>query len=113
MSWRDSNRRTGRSTRMLQAALEQARQGRAVYVVAATEAHVTQLMEQLHELCPGWRQLGIKVESYLDLGTQLHLCPTPMLRGAHPNCRVLVDHYAIEHYFGHIVDLFHRYDEVI
>jgi hypothetical protein len=32
------------------------------------------------------------------------------LRGAHPNCIVLVDHFAIERRYAAVLEMMHRYD---
>jgi len=95
-------RGTGRTTRMLAEAKELAKSGRAVYVIAATQAHARQLKYMMG--C----DLGIKIEVPSSLGNfdwdQMRLL------GAHPNCAVLVDHYAIEMKYASILWMLHKYD---
>jgi hypothetical protein len=95
-------RGTGRTTRMLAEAKELAKSGKAVYVIAATQAHVRQLEEMIGA---DMRNLGIKIEVPRDF------CWDQMrLLGAHPNCVVLVDHYTIEMKYAPILRMLHKYD---
>ncbi len=95
----------GRTTRMLNHAKELARQGRAVYVVAANGRHLHDLEVMAGEEA---QQLGIKFETDGSLGNfdWQNLC----LRGAHPNCVVLVDHYAIECKYATVLEMLNRYN---
>lgn len=100
-------RKTGRTTRMLQEAISFAKQGRAVYVIAGSADHRNQLEKRISDLCYGLTNLGIKVEY-----------PAPhnfdwdylRLKGAHPNCVVLIDHHTIERRYAAILHELHRYD---
>jgi hypothetical protein len=95
-------RGTGRTTRMLAEAKELAKSGRAVYVIAATQAHARQLGEMMGA---DMHNLGIKIEVPRDF------CWDQMrLLGAHPNCVVLVDHYTIEMKYASILRMLHKYD---
>ncbi len=86
-----SKRQTGRTTRMLAAAMDAARAGRAVYVVGADANHARALLD----MCPPEaRSLGVKFESARRL-PELDM-RTGEMRGAHPNCLVFIDHYAVE-----------------
>lgn len=101
-----TKRRNGRTARMLNEAIALSAQGRAVYIVAAHAAHAVALRRLLR------REIGdrsdIKVETPDDLG---NFCwETLSLRGAHPNCVVLVDHWTIESRFGRLLEMLHRYD---
>jgi hypothetical protein len=89
---------------MLEHAKAQAQTGRAVYVVAANEAERVRL-EQLLAMNP----MGVKVEAAGTLGNLQWDSMT--LRGAHPNCLVLCDHYAIECRFRAMLEELHRYDQ--
>lgn len=97
-------RGTGRTTRMLEHAKKLAREGRAVYVIADN----TNDARRLQMLC-GEPNLGIKFETPRSPGNfdweQMRLV------GAHPNCVVLVDHYAIEDRFARVLEMLHAYDE--
>ncbi len=103
-------RRTGRTTRLVAQATTLAREGRAVYVVVATKRDITRLLTMLQTA--GYSDNGaIKVETWeslfgLDTGADMHIA------GAHPNCAVLVDHFAIESRFGALLEELHRFDEV-
>lgn len=96
----DENRRTGRTTRMMEEAKALARAGKAVYVVAQH----TRILKDEETL-----RLGIKFESTSSLSNFDWLAMR--LRGDHPNCVVLVDHYAIETYFSRVLEMLHRYDK--
>ena len=98
-------RRTGRTARMLDEAKELARQGRAVYVIAATYAHAKNLEHIAGEEC---QQLGIKFETPDSLGN--FDWRTMRLITGHPNCVVLADHFAIETHFAQMLEMLHRYD---
>lgn len=101
----DDLRRTGRTKRMLSEARKLAEQGKAVYVVAATEQHALQLEFEAGEEAT---KLGIKFET---IGSLRNLdFETLTLRGAHPNCVVLVDHYAIECRFSRVLEMLHKFD---
>ena len=96
-----SKRRTGRTTRLLARAEHLARKGKAVYVVLYKKDETYETEER--------RRLGIKFETFaslpnLDLGTL-------KLRGAHPNCVVLVDHFAIEYHFAALLHAVVRFDK--
>lgn len=100
-------RATGRTTRMLAHAEQLARAGRAVYVVADTDRDCKRLQTQwLREGRPA--DLGVKFETPGTLG---NLDWEAMkLRNAHPNCVVLVDHWAIESRFARMLEMLHAYD---
>ena len=98
-------RRTGRTTRMLAEAKELAKAGRAVYILAASEAHARDM-----EVMAGdeMRDLGVKIEVPSSLGNfdweQMRLW------GSHPNCVVLVDHFCIESQYAAMLRMLHRWD---
>lgn len=96
-------RQTGRTTRMLKHALQLSEQRRAVYVIADNERQADMMRRQL-----GDGPHGIKVETLASLGNYDLI--TGDLRGAHPNCVVLVDHYVIERRFGRLWEQMHAYD---
>lgn len=103
--------RTGRTTRMLNEALRLAREGRAVYVLAANCHHVYTLERMSDQLFGNGEasSLGIKFEvahSLSDFDFE-----TMTLRGAHPKCVVLVDHYTIECIYAKMLAELHRFDE--
>ena len=98
-------RQTGRTTRMLEEARRLDEEGRAVYVVCANRDQVERLRRRARDMAI---PESVKFEtdatlSNLDWGRL-------WLRGAHPNCVVLIDHYAIEERFGPVLEMLHRYD---
>lgn len=98
-----AKRQTGRTGRLLQEAKRLKQEGRAVYIIAATQRHAQELQRCLP---PG---TGIKVETPGSCGN--FDWETLTLRGAHPNCVTLVDHYAIEHHQGHLLQAWTRFDD--
>lgn len=103
----DRLRGTGRTTRMLFRAKELSDQRRAVYIVTHNDVYARALTEEITKLF-GDTGHGIKVEPLCDLRN--FDMTTMRLRGAHPNCVVLVDHFAIEFNFGAMLDELHAYD---
>lgn len=102
-------RRSGKTTRMLNDAVIQARNGRAVYVVADTKLLARMLECTLDDMLgEESKKLGIKFESAQSLSNFDWM--EMRLYNAHPNCVVLVDHYAIECKFGFVLEMLHRYD---
>ena len=96
-------RGAGRTTRMLEEARRLNGEGRAVYVIAANKKHAETLREQF-----GDESNSVKFETFDSLGNfnwnNFHLA------GAHPNCVVLADHFAIESQFSRMLEMLHRYD---
>ena len=88
---------------MIKHARELSKQHRAVYIVAANEQHAERIRREL-----GDEHHGIKVETEDSLGNLDW--KTLTLRGAHPNCSVLVDHYAIEIKFSRLLEMLTCYD---
>lgn len=98
-------RQTGRTTRMLQAALHEATvNGRAVYVVMPYE-----LMAQNYRRMPEYRALRFEtLDSLKTLDWQ-----SGRLVGAHPNCLVFVDHAAVEMRFRWLLEQATRFDSAV
>lgn len=104
MSYNEEKRRaSGRTSRMLQEAVELARDGKAVYVVCATQRHTKQLEKRVPD------DLDIKFETPRTVG---NLDWRNMrLEGAHSNVELLVDHYAIEANWRPLLNMLHRFDK--
>lgn len=113
-------RASGRTTRMLEAAIQEAEAGRAVYVIAADSRQKVMLEHRLDQLLKmkiprrkgeqplHGERMGIQFdtpESAANFSWE-----TLRLMGMHPNCVVLVDHYAIEERFKKILETLHRFD---
>jgi hypothetical protein len=101
---------TGRTTRMLTEAFKLAKEGKAVYVIAANHGHIFQ-MERMADRLFGAGEastLGVKFETPASLPS--FDFRTMQLKGAHPNCRVFVDHWAIESEYARMLNELHRFD---
>ena len=106
----DNLKQTGRTTRMLKEAYRLASDGRAVYVLACRQNDALKMEYDFDEMYGKGesRRLGIKFET--PGGLPNFDFSTMRLRGAHPNCCVLVDHYTIESYYARILQELHRFD---
>lgn len=100
----ERSRRTGRTTRMMQEAIEQGKRGRAVYIIV----HRADYGEDLRHRFPESVAAGVKFETWQSLRNLD--AETLRLRDAHPNCAVLVDHFAIETRYGKLLEEWARYD---
>lgn len=107
MTYLESLKGTGRTTRMLQEAIKLSEQGRAVYVVAVSHPHAARLQHVLDEMA-GRANHGIKVETAQALGFSWEQLRVP---GAHDNCVFLIDHGAIEWQFSRVLAELHRFDQ--
>lgn len=87
--------------------MELARAGRAVYVIGLTADHAYMLRRQALALGLAHSD-GIKFECLADMPS--FDLTRMQLRGAHPNCVVLVDHWAIEHRYASMIAELRRYD---
>lgn len=107
----DTHRQTGRTTRMLAEAFKLAREGKAVYILAADSRHMSHIEEMADSLLGAGkaRFLGIKFDTLTTLST--FDFQTMQLRGAHPNCCVLVDHWTIESRYAKMLEELHRYND--
>jgi hypothetical protein len=108
----DSYIQTGRTTRMLTEAFKLAKEGKAVYVIAANHGHIFQ-MERMADRLFGAGEasaLGVKFETPTSLSS--FDFRTMQLKGAHPNCRVFVDHWAIQSEYAKMLNELHRFDVV-
>jgi hypothetical protein len=95
---------------MLTEAFRQAKEGKAVYIIAANHGHISQ-MEGLADRLFGAGEasaLGVKFETPASLPS--FDFRTMQLKGAHPNCRVFVDHWAIESEYAKMMSELHRFD---
>src|SRR5690554_3869400 len=105
-----SLRGTGRTTRMVQDAVEQARNGRAVYIICADPYHKQEIDHIVNNfILSKTEKSNIKLETPESVGN--FSFETMSLRGAHSNCRVFVDHYTIERRFRLMLEELHRYDQ--
>ncbi len=99
----DQLRGTGRTTRMIKEAKRLADEGRSVYIIVDSKSQ-----QQDFRSLIGDDHRGIHVE--VPTGLNNFDWESLRLRGAHPNCVVLVDHYVIERRFAAILKMLHRFD---
>ncbi len=112
---------TGRTTRMLEAAIASARKPQYVMVVAANQRDADRLKEQCATML-NRKISGPKVYLAADgepYGGEITFervqdrdwdWRTMTFRGSYPTIPVHVDHNAIEQEYGHILRELHRYD---
>lgn len=96
---------TGRTTRMMQHAIEQAESGRAVYVVFSTMEEISLIKRDQR-----WRdKVGLlKLETPDSMRLDWGVLRGP---GMHINCVVLVDHHVIERKFGLMLEMLNKFDK--
>jgi hypothetical protein len=95
-------RQTGRTWRMVQEARRLDNEGHKVYIIVPTVAYGKSL-RQVYGL-----NSRIGLESFDTLSNFDPI--TGRLLGAHPNCRVLIDHSAIEMRYSYLLTQLHRFD---
>ena len=88
---------------MLETAKKLSAEKRAVYVIADNMHDAQRLQIEL-----GTDDRNIKIETPETVNN--FDWETMTLRGAHPNCVVLVDHHAIEDRFGPMLKMLHAFD---
>lgn len=103
-------RQTGRTTRMLKAAMEAHETGLFVYVVVATERHKYYFLDKLEKL-----KYDYKKRPPITLITPQHphldIQRLEMLGMPSPKYAVFADHLALENYYATVLGELHRYDE--
>ena len=114
----DSGRQTGRTTNLLEHALRLDAAGRAVYIQCGNHAGVDHIREMLKRISlEKYDRLpssSIKLETWdsmeimFDVRSGNYIIP-----GAHPRCRLLIDHFAIHLGYSGVLERFHRYDKPI
>lgn len=97
---------------MLQEAFKLSKEGRAVYGVAVNEHDARRLRREIGGLAsvqdPPHQPHGIKVETFEGLGLGPNL---ERPKGMHPNCAILVDHYAIEDRYAAVLQMLTRFEQ--
>jgi len=92
---------------MLVEAQRLAAEGRAIYVVVADET-TRRRLRNTYSNDDTLDRLGIKFETWASLPSLDTRHGT--LRAAHPNCVVLVDHFAVESRLGWLLEQATRFD---
>lgn len=113
-----TKKQTGRTTRLLQEAINQAHKGKYVFVVAQDNTHRRDLCLQCAIMCKG-KITERTMKCYPKKGGQITF-ETPesvqidwermKVISAHPSCLVLVDHYTLEIRFSAVIDMWQRFD---
>ena len=101
----DKKRQTGRTTRMMQYAVEEAKAGKAVYIVFSTIHECERLSRDIDH------SLGIKFETRASLGRNSLDFRHMQITGAHPNVLLLVDHHVLEQEFSRVLEMWSQFDE--
>jgi hypothetical protein len=106
---RDFNR-SGRTTHLLERAIEEALAGRLVYIIGSDINHVANLMYQLSSL-PQYDVLSeqlknkIKIAPYPSIEHHLDIRHMRIIGLAPEHHIVLMDHWAIESRFGKLLEM--------
>jgi len=107
-------RQTGRTQRMLESAISQARNDKYVLVICRDNLHREHLIERVLKE-PDSRRAG-QEKIYIGKGSISVVLPNnfdwrEMRRnGSHLSCVVLADHYTIESEFSKMLEMLHRFD---
>ena len=123
MYFESPNRNTGRTTRMLDKAIELARADRYVIVYAQDEnyASIFQRTVQLKLTDDELKRRGGAGKvycgskgsiSFVSVNCSSFDWRTMRQRGAHPSCVTMVDHRAIEVNFAQILKMYHMFDPI-
>lgn len=108
----NSNRQSGRTTRMLVDALNSAMSGRTVYILCTKESigHTRKLAQNICEYKAISYPEGIKFETIESIGERNIDWFKRSLIHAHPNCQLFIDHFVYTIKYGHILEGYHAYD---
>ena len=107
-------RRSGRTTRMLEEAIEALVSGRAVYIlcVDATSAHyIKNLYRKVCEQSKYLMASEPKFETLQSIGMENIDWKNSAIHRAHPNCKLFIDHGVYSRVYGHIINGYHECDE--
>ena len=107
-------RGSGRTTRMIEEALQKHDEGRAVYILMHDMCMKRELERLAMQIC---RMRGkvlsssIKFETVESLGGIHHIdWKNRKVLGAHPNCALIIDHHVWATHFGFAIEGYHEYD---
>ena len=100
-------RATGRTTRMLMDAIQQAKNGHDVCVVAANLEHAGILRQMYCDMVPEEDVTLVKFASVAMI--ENFDWDTLRIKGE-PNSKILLDHYTVEAKFEKLLEMYHRYD---
>lgn len=105
-----SKRLTGRTTRMLEHAVELSKEGKTIYLIMASEREAKRARRQLNGMI-GRASHGIKAGTLdtLEILGDFSLKEMRFYR-PRPNIEVLVDHFIIELEYAKLLEMLQRYD---
>jgi hypothetical protein len=123
MAWKDTQKGTGRTTRMLERAIYEALHGKQVYVIMANGQDCRDMLDRaIQELPPGkivetsrmarWR-VELNGGGWIEFVNLFHPWISWDQMGVHgmkPDCVYLFDHHVIAMRFRNVLDLLHRWD---
>lgn len=107
-------RGSGRTTRMIEAALRSHQVDRCAVYILCHDERVKREIERLAMVICHKKGIvlpsSIKFETVESLGFHNINWKEKKLNSAHPNCELFVDHHVYAKYFGFAVEGFHEYD---
>lgn len=103
-------RRSGRSTRLVRAAIAAIHQGHAVYILCTNKPYMRQLVEQVNRSDMCYLTKEPKYETLESIGRDNIDWKNTKIIGAHSNCKLFIDHQVYEELFNHLIDGYHAYD---
>ena len=110
------SRGSGRTSRMLEDAINQASKGRAVYILCPNDIRYHQRLAayicQQKNISPDVFN-GLKFETIASIGERNINWERREMLGAHPNCKLFIDHHVFAQKFSYILDGFHEYDATV
>lgn len=116
----DSKRRTGRTTRMIEAAIKSVAGGNYAYIIAADTQHRDYLWEMCKKLSEDPSPFSTPVRCYPKTGGAITLLTSydelwcwekRQVIGAIPSFKIFIDHYTIECRYGDIINLWELWDK--
>lgn len=109
-------RRSGRTTRLIEEAIHNIQQDRAVYILCLDKKNIEYMKSVFEKVCRSemnYITKQPKFETLERLGPENIDWKNTKIIGAHHNCELLIDHSVYEHLFGHIINGYHEYDAQI
>lgn len=106
MNWRMKDRQTGRTTRMIQAAVKAAINGSKVHIIVHSLREVDRIRRVLHDMHASALDISVSPPADPWWSDDDTLRP----RGVHPDAKVFIDHHAVRERYSNILDMYHRWD---
>lgn len=113
-------RRSGRSTRLVEAALMELQQNRDAYILCVDQTGVSYMKALFEKVCLAQKIYMSKYPRFLTLNSQVAdisgkevTWKDQILRNTNISNEIFIDHHVFEHLFGHIINGYHKYDTQI